>query len=208
MLPPRPFLYPILDLGLLGTRRPGAVASTLLDGGVTLLQLRGKTASDRELVVAAREVLAVTRPRGAYLVINDRPDVAMVVGADGVHVGQDDLRPRDVRALVGSRLIVGVSTHDLAQVTAAAGEPVDYVALGPVFETRTKARPDPVVGLDLLAQARLLARRPLVAIGGIDVANARAVVQAGADGLAVVSALLGARDLARALGDLDLELRR
>lgn len=208
MLPPRPFLYPILDLGLLGTRTPGAVASTWLDGGVTLLQLRGKTASDRELVEAAREVLAVTRPRGARLVVNDRPDVALVVGADGVHVGQDDLSPRDVRTLVGPRLIVGVSTHDLAQVTAAADEPADYIAFGPVFETRTKAHPDPVVGLDLLAQARLLTRRPLVAIGGIDVGNARAVAQAGADGLAVVSALLGAPDLARALRELDLELRR
>jgi thiamine-phosphate pyrophosphorylase len=208
MLPPRPFLYPILDLGLLGTRTPGAVASTWLDGGVTLLQLRGKTASDRELVEAAREVLAVTRPRGARLVVNDRPDVALVVGADGVHVGQDDLSPRDVRTLVGPRLIVGVSTHDLAQVTAAAEEPADYIAFGPVFETRTKAHPDPVVGLDLLAQARLLTRRPLVAIGGIDVGNARAVAQAGADGLAVVSALLGAPDLARALRELDLELRR
>src|SRR5262245_26595516 len=145
MLPLRPFLYPILDLGLLGTRTPGAVASTLLDGGVTLLQLRGKTATDARLVEAAREVLAVTRPRGAHLVINDRPDVALVVAADGVHVGQDDLGPREVRALVGPQLIVGVSTHDLPQVSAAADEPVDYVAFGPVFETRTKARPDPVV---------------------------------------------------------------
>jgi thiamine-phosphate pyrophosphorylase len=207
MLPPRPFLYPILDLALLGTRAPGAVAATLLDGGVTLLQLRGKSASDADLVAAAREVLAVTRPRGACLVINDRPDVALVVGADGVHVGQDDLRPRDVRTLVGPRLVVGVSTHDLAQVSATADEPVDYVAFGPVFETRTKARPDPVVGLDLLAQARRCTRRPLVAIGGIEAANARAVVEAGADGLAVVSALLGAPQLSRALHELEAELR-
>src|SRR5688500_18711824 len=101
MLPPPPFLYPILDLDLLGARPPAAVASALSDGGVTHLQLRGKTATDARLVEAARVVLAVTRPRGARLVINDRPDVALVAGADGVHVGQDDLPARDVRALVG-----------------------------------------------------------------------------------------------------------
>ena len=207
MLPPPPFLYPILDLEMLGTRPPAAVASTMLDGGVTLLQLRGKTASDARLAEAAREILAVTRPRGALLVINDRPDVALVVGADGVHVGQDDLPPRDTRTLVGPRLILGLSTHDLAQVEAAQDEPIDYIAFGPVFVTHTKAQPDPVVGLELLSRARRATRRPLVAIGGISIANARAVVHAGADGLAVVGALLAAPDLREALRELARALR-
>ena len=147
MLPRPPFLYPILDLDLLGARSPAGMASLLVASGVRMVQLRAKNATDGSLVETAREILAVCRPHGVPLVVNDRPDVARIVGAAGVHVGQDDLSPREVRAVLGEGAIVGLSTHDLDQVRAAEGEPVDYVAFGPVFPTRTKQGADPVVGL-------------------------------------------------------------
>ena len=191
MLPPAPFLYPILDLDLIGAQPPAHVAGLLLDGGVRLLQVRGKRATDAQLLGAVRDVLGVTRTRQAVLVVNDRPDIALIAGADGVHVGQDDLRPADVRALVGASMIVGLSTHDFDQLRAAEDEPVDYVAFGPIYPTRTKQAADPVVGLERLARARSLTRRPLVAIGGITTERAPAVLEAGADGLAVAGALSG-----------------
>jgi thiamine-phosphate pyrophosphorylase len=118
-----------------------------------------------------------------------------MVGADGVHVGQGDLPPAEARRIVGDDAIVGVSTHSLAQLDAALREPVDYVAIGPVYATASKANPDPVVGPDLVRRARALADRPLVAIGGIEHARAAEVVAAGADGLAVIAALMDAPDL-------------
>jgi thiamine-phosphate pyrophosphorylase len=121
--------------------------------------------------------------------------VARIAGADGVHVGQEDLPPAACRTVLGAGALVGLSTHDLAQVSAAVREPIDYLAVGPVFPTRTKANPDPVVGLDLVRRARDLWSGPLVAIGGITAANAAEVVRAGADGVAVISALLDADDL-------------
>ena len=198
MFPAAPFLYPILDLDLLGTQPVAPVAAALVDAGVRLLQVRGKSATDARLLQVVREVLAITRAGQAALVVNDRPDIALLAGADGVHVGQDDLPPSEVRTLVGPSLIVGLSTHDLAQVTAASREPVDYIAFGPLFATRTKAQPDPVVGTTLLAEARRATARPLVAIGGITPERAPAVLQAGADGLAVAGALCGP-DRSRAL---------
>jgi thiamine-phosphate pyrophosphorylase len=198
MFPAAPFLYPILDLDLLGTQPVARAAAALVDRGVRLLQVRGKTATDARLLEAVREVLAITRPRQALLVVNDRPDIALIAGADGVHVGQDDLRPSEVRRLVGPSLIVGLSTHDLVQVAAGDREPVDYVAFGPVFATRTKAQADPVVGTTLLAEARRTTTHPLVAIGGITPERAAGVLQAGADGLAVAGPLCGP-DAPRAL---------
>jgi thiamine-phosphate pyrophosphorylase len=122
--------------------------------------------------------------------------VAIILGADGVHLGQDDLDPRQVRPLLPPGTLLGVSTHNLEQLARAAGEIVDYVAIGPVFPTRSKAAPDPVVGLEMVRRARTLISRPLVAIGGITETNARAVVAAGADGVAVISALRSRPDLA------------
>lgn len=194
-MPIPPFLYPIVDVGLLGERRVGEVVAALVRGGARILQLRAKAVSDRRLVELAREALAATREGGALLLVNDRPDVARIVGADGVHLGQDDLPPADARTVLGPDAIVGFSTHNVEQLRRAASQPVDYLAVGPVFPTSTKANPDPVVGLDLLREARGLVAQPLVAIGGIRPGNARAVVEAGADGLAVASALLRAADL-------------
>lgn len=197
-LPPPPFLYPIVDVGTLGARGVGDAVAALAAGGARLIQFRGKGLSDRRFLELAAEALAAARQGGAMLVINDRPDVAVILGADGVHLGQDDLAPRDVRPILPVGALLGVSTHGLEQLERAAGEPVDYVAIGPVFATRTKAAPDPVVGLEMVRRARAATTRPLVAIGGITEENARSVAEAGADGLAVISALLAQADLAAA----------
>ena len=128
---------------------------------------------------------------GARLIMNDRADLCLAAGFDGVHVGQEDLSAEGARRVVGEKLWVGVSTHVPEQVRAAAGGPADYVAVGPVFSTSSKANPDPVIGLEGLRVARRLTRKPLVAIGGITRENCAAVLAAGADSLAVISDLLG-----------------
>jgi len=197
-LPPRPFLYPIVDVATLGDRPVGSAVAAVVAGGARLVQFRGKGLPDRRFLALAAEALAAARRGGAMLVVNDRPDVAVILGADGVHLGQDDLEPRAVRSLLPPGTLLGVSTHDLEQLRRARDEPVDYVAIGPVFPTRSKAAPDPVVGLATVRAARALTVRPLVAIGGITESNARSVAEAGADGLAVISALLSQPDLAAA----------
>jgi len=197
-LPPPPFLYPIVDVAALGARGVGSAVAALASGGAKVVQFRGKGLPDRRFLELAAEALAAARQGGAMLVVNDRPDVAVILGADGVHLGQDDLAPRDVRPLLPPGALLGVSTHGLDQLERAAGEPVDYVAIGPVFATRSKAAPDPVVGLEMVRRARARTARPLVAIGGITEENARSVAEAGADGLAVISALLSQADLAAA----------
>ena len=197
-LPPRPFLYPIVDVAALGERAVGSVVAALAAGGAKVVQFRAKGLSDRRFLDLAAEALAAARAGGAALIVNDRPDVALILGADGVHLGQDDLDPRAVRPLLPPGALLGVSTHNLEQVERAAGAPVDYLAIGPVFPTRSKAAPDPVVGLEMVRKARALVTGSLVAIGGITEENARSVVDAGADGVAVISALLSQADLAAA----------
>jgi len=197
-LPPRPFLYPIVDVAALGERAVGSVVAALAAGGAKVVQFRAKGLSDRRFLDLAAEALAAARAGGAALIVNDRPDVALILGADGVHLGQDDLDPRAVRPLLPPGALLGVSTHNLEQVERAAGAPVDYLAIGPVFPTRSKAAPDPVVGLEMVRKAHALVTGSLVAIGGITEENARSVVDAGADGVAVISALLSQADLAAA----------
>jgi len=206
-LPSGPFLYPVLDVGLLGGRAVGTAVAAVAAGGVRIVQFRAKGLPDRRLFTLATEAAAAAREAGVLLVVNDRADVARMLGADGVHVGQDDLPPREVRRLLPSGSILGLSTHGLGQLDAARDEPVDYVAIGPVFPTRTKADPHPVVGLEIVRRARQRTRRPLVAIGGITAENARSVVEAGADGVAVISALLGADDLTEAARTFQARLR-
>jgi len=198
-LPPGPFVYPILDADLLAGRPCGAAVADLARGGARIVQLRAKGVSDRVLYTLAREALSAARAAGMLFLVNDRPDVALMLGADGVHLGQDDLPPADARRLLGAEAIVGWSTHSLGQLEDAALLPVDYVAFGPVFPTVTKRDADPVVGLDLLRAARARTTRPLVAIGGITAANARATAAAGADGLAVISGILAAPEPAAAV---------
>ena len=184
-----PRIYPITDVRLSGLSHAEQVAR-LCEGGATLIQLREKHAAPREFYCAAEAALRVARERGARLVINDRADIALALGADGVHLGQDDLDPEAARRLLGDQFIIGYSTHNLEQARAAARLPIDYLALGPVFQTSTKENPDPVVGLDGLRRVRAeIPTLPLAAIGGIDGTNAHAVLEAGADSLALVSAL-------------------
>ena len=191
-LPP---LYAILDVSCLRPRA-GDLAATVLEfgrelaaGGVTLLQYRNKEGSGREILSHARELRRALGP-SVQLIMNDRADLCLAAGFDGVHVGQDDLSPEAVRAVIGPKLILGVSTHNPQQLSAADSCPADYVALGPVFSTASKANADPVVGLEGVRRARGLTRKPLVAIGGITLANFRSVLDAGADSVAVISALL------------------
>jgi thiamine-phosphate pyrophosphorylase len=198
-LPRAPFLYPIVDVGALGARPVAEAVRALAEGGARLVQLRVKAGPDRARVALAREAVSAAREAGALLIVNDRPDVARIAAADGVHVGQDDLPPRECRAVLGEDALVGLSTHGIAQLENGRGQPVDYLAVGPVFPTRSKENPDPVVGLDLVRRARALWSGPLVAIGGITAENAREVVDAGADGLAVISAVLAHHDLAQAV---------
>jgi thiamine-phosphate pyrophosphorylase len=202
LLPATPFAYPIVDAGRLRGRDVAAVVDTLARAGARLVQLRAKGIPDRPLLAMARAAVAAAHASGSLLVLNDRADVARLAGADGVHVGQDDLGAADVRSVMGRGALIGVSTHGLAQLEAVAAEPVDYVAIGPVFATRTKENPDPVIGVEMVRRARAVRRGPLVAIGGITRANARAVVDAGADGVAVISDLLDASDLAHAYAEL------
>jgi thiamine-phosphate pyrophosphorylase len=192
-------VYPIVDADLLRGRSAAAVVAAALAGGGRIVQVRAKTAADAAFLALAREAVAAARGGGAALLVNDRPDVALLAGAGGVHLGQDDLAPADARRVLPAGSILGLSTHDDAQVEAADREPIDYVAVGPVFATRTKRDPHPAIGLAGVRSARARTRLPLVAIGGIDADTAAAVIEAGADGVAVVSAVLAEDDVAAAV---------
>jgi thiamine-phosphate pyrophosphorylase len=183
-----PKLYAITDRSLSNSTHEEIVRA-LLAGGARLIQLRDKEAGAKELLDAARACLALTRPAGARLIINDRADVALAADADGVHLGQEDLSVEEARDLLGPAKIVGVSTHSLEQAARALETSADYIAFGPIFTTTTKQNPDPVVGLELLRQVRALSDRPLVAIGGITLERAASVLATGADSVAVISAL-------------------
>jgi thiamine-phosphate pyrophosphorylase len=188
-----PRLYVILDSALL-TLPAQDCAQSLADAGVRLLQYRSKAASARELLHSSQNLASLLAPRGVSFVVNDRADVAVLAGAGGVHVGQEDLGVEQARELVGSDKWVGVSTHNLEQFQGAAATSADYIAVGPVFKTSSKANPDPVVGTEFVRQVRVLTDKPIVAIGGITLENAAAVIAAGADSVAVISDILRARD--------------
>jgi thiamine-phosphate pyrophosphorylase len=186
-----PKIYPITDTGLSGLSHIDQV-TRLIEGGASLIQLRDKTASSREFYTAAETVVQFARSRDARIIINDRVDIALAVGADGVHLGQDDLHPEYARKLLGEKAIIGFSTHSAQQARDAVQLPVDYIAIGPVFATSTKTDPDPIVGLDGVRSVRaIVGDRPLVAIGGIDRTNARSVLDAGADSVALIKDLVG-----------------
>jgi thiamine-phosphate pyrophosphorylase len=186
-------LHLVTDSTLCGARGVLAVVEAAVRGGAGVVQLREKTLSTRAFVERARALKALLAPLGVPLIINDRLDVALACGADGVHVGQDDLSPEDVRRWMPHAL-VGLSIERVEQLDAAERLPVDYYGASPVFATATKAGAAPALGLDGLRALRARCTRPLVAIGGIDPHNAAAVMAAGADALAVVSALCAAPD--------------
>jgi thiamine-phosphate pyrophosphorylase len=186
-----PRVYPILDsesLERCGVSITTAAAS-FLEGGAGILQIRHKQHWSRAVYDAARTVVRLCREAGVELIVNDRADFAMLLDA-GLHVGQDDLVPRDARRLLGSSAMIGYSSHNAAQISAAGGEPVDYVAFGPIFGTASKQNPDPTVGVEALRLVRGLIEKPLVAIGGITLANALEVRRAGADSLAIIAGLI------------------
>ncbi|MCX6621756.1 MAG: thiamine phosphate synthase [Acidobacteria bacterium] len=186
-----PRFYPILDTGALErwALDPVAAAETLLSAGARIVQFRHKGHYSRSVFQQAESVAALCRAAGATFVVNDRADIALLLGA-ALHVGQDDLPPAEARRLIGSEHMLGFSTHNEAQLRAGEGEPVDYLAIGPLFATTSKERSDPEVGLAGLARARRVTARPLVAIGGITRATAPAVFAAGADSIAVIGDLL------------------
>jgi thiamine-phosphate pyrophosphorylase len=172
---------------------PDEFLHAALEGGVDIVQLRAKDATDEDVLAAARRFAVITAEHGALLIVNDRPDLAVAAGADGVHVGQDDMPVARVREIVGAERIVGLSTHSPAQIDAAAGSPVDYIGVGPVNATPTKPG-RPAVGLELVRYAGAHASVPFFAIGGIDPSNVAAVRAAGGERVAVVRALVDSRD--------------
>jgi len=190
---PFPCLYPILDRALLDLPEL-SLAALLADAGVELVQYRDKGASARELFETAARLADFFRPRAVRLIVNDRADVAVLAGAGGVHVGQDDLAVEQARAFCGKEAWVGVSTHTLEQVREAERTSADYIAVGPVFPTSSKARLDPVVGVEFVREARAIVRKPLVAIGGITLERAAEIYRAGADSLAVARDIVCAQD--------------
>jgi thiamine-phosphate pyrophosphorylase len=195
-----PRVYPILDSEALARRGIAieTAATAFLEGGAGILQIRHKGHWSRETFASAKRIALVCREAGAEFVVNDRADFALLLDA-GLHIGQDDLAPRDARKLMGSQAMIGFSSHDVEQLCAAGGEPVDYVALGPIFGTASKINPDPMVGVAELRGCRALIEKPLVAIGGITLENAQEVWQAGADSVAVIAGLLPESGSARAL---------
>ena len=184
-----PAVYPILDTALLARLDLPLVdcAEALAEGGARILQIRHKGLWTREDYHAATELASYCRAAGILLVVNDRADIARMLGA-GVHIGQDDLPPSESRVILGDALI-GFSTHNEAQLRASVSEPIDYVALGPIFKTGSKENPDPVVGVAELKRLRGMTTRPLVAIGGITLEAAAEVWQAGANSIALISDL-------------------
>jgi len=200
-----PKIYPITDRRLSGLTHAEQTRA-FIEGGATFIQLREKSTDMRVFYDDVVIALRIAREHGVTLLINDRVDIAMVTGAYGVHVGQDDLPPAEARKLLGPKAIIGLSTHNIEQVSDAMKEPIDYIAFGPIFSTSTKTDPDPIVGLDLLLDAkRTLAEIPIVAIGGIDAGNVALVLAAGADSTAMISELYRGGDIAthyRELSDL------
>lgn len=198
-----PVLYPILDAGVVfrgvsfdpATDHPSRwnllreLAAEMADAGVQILQYRNK--ADDNLLVAQDTLALREAAPSLRLILNDRPSLAAATGCDGVHLGQDDPSPGEARSLLGRHAIVGLSTHDVDQLLRANKEPVDYIAIGPVFSTATKLDTHPVLGLDAVARLRELTDKPLVAIGGITLQNAPSVYDAGVDCVAVISAIFG-----------------
>src|SRR5215467_2595637 len=172
------------------------LAEALFAGGARLVQVRNKKAGAREFLSQVERILSFA-PSDGRVVVNDRVDVALLAGAAGVHLGQTDLPPVAARQILGPGRIIGFSTHDLEQAVEADSLPVDYIAVGPVFETSTKDNPDPVVGVEKLAIICRAVKKPVVAIGGITLDNAKAALSAGATSVAVIRDLLAHEDVAQ-----------
>ena len=197
-LKPRLVLHVLTDREWSRSRDMLTVASAALDGGATVIQLRDKIASTHVLVEEGLALRELTRRRGALLIVNDRIDVALAVDADGAHVGQDDMPAELARKLLGPNRILGVSAGNLQEATAAVASGADYLGVGPIYATRGKADAGDPIGLSLLKELAARYVIPLVAIGGINANKAGAVVQAGAAGIAVITAVVNAEDITAA----------
>lgn len=185
-----PRVYPLTDVQLSGLSHAEQVELLSL-GGASLIQLREKQLPSLQLYEHAKAAVATARKTGTQLIINDRVDIAMAIGAHGVHLGQDDLPSDAARKLLGNEAVIGYSTHNVEQAQQALALPIDYIAIGPIFATASKSDTSPTLGLaGLEAVRQVVGNFPLVAIGGISHANAREVIEAGADSVAVISALL------------------
>jgi thiamine-phosphate pyrophosphorylase len=189
-----PRLYAITDTLASGLSHRAQV-ELLAAGGARLIQLREKRSSPGEFYLAALEAIKAARSLGVTIIVNDRVDIALAIGADGVHLGQQDLPPDRARALLGPTRILGYSTHSLEQALEANLADIDYIAIGPVFQTATKERADPIVGTETVSAVRASVSKPLVAIGGITLGRARSVIDAGADSVAVISDLYSTGDI-------------
>ncbi|HVF48185.1 MAG TPA: thiamine phosphate synthase [Pyrinomonadaceae bacterium] len=192
-VPPR--IYPITDAPRSGLSHR-AQAERLIAGGARLIQLRDKSLTSQDFYEDAVETIAYARQHAVRVIINDRVDIALYSRADGVHLGQDDLPPEEARRMLGSDAIIGYSTHSIEQAMTATRLPIDYIAIGPIFPTRSKQDPDAAVGLNGLKDVRKAVDNiPLVAIGGINPGNLRSVFDAGANSAAMISALLARPDI-------------
>jgi len=203
-----PKVYPITDTTISGLSHCEQV-KRLIAGGAALIQLRDKRASSRVFYSDAQAAIEIARAADVKLIINDRVDIALALRADGVHLGQEDMPVDAARRILGDQAVIGFSTHNLEQIREALRLPIDYLAFGPIFPTTSKRNPDPVAGLDQLKRAReMVLRMPLVAIGGINRANALNVLNAGASAVAVISAVLAnpsriARDLQQIVSSIE-----
>jgi thiamine-phosphate pyrophosphorylase len=188
-------LYVITDTRAARGRPLVDLVAAALDGGATAVQLRDKLSDAREQVVLGRELRRLTRAAGALLIVNDRVDVAHAIEADGVHLGQDDLPPAAARAILGPGAIVGGSAGNLVELARSLADGVDYLGVGPMYPTPSKGDAGPAIGPSALAEIRAICHLPIVGVGGIDASNLAPVLVAGADGVALISAIIGAEDV-------------
>lgn len=188
-------LYAIIDNSICPEYLNIEIAQMILAGGAKILQLRGKGLSARELLSQAMEINIFTRKAGAIFIVNDRADIALLSGADGVHLGQDDLPVAEARKILGMDRLIGVSTHNLEQAKKAESEGANYIGFGPVFGTKTKADAEEEKGLEALQEVKTSVKIPVVAIGGINIENIEKVMYTGVDGAAVISAIAKAENM-------------
>ncbi len=188
-------LYAFIDAAYVGMDGVEKTVAGLLSGGARIVQLRAKDVAPREVLVAARAIREASKRSGALFIVNDRVDIALIAGADGVHLGQDDLPVEEARRLLGPGRIIGLSTHGVKEALEAETLGADYISLGPIFPTRTKKDAQAPRGLPLLSEVRAAVRLPIVAIGGITRENMMDVFKAGADSAAIISGILTERDI-------------
>ncbi|MFQ5442226.1 MAG: thiamine phosphate synthase [Thermodesulfobacteriota bacterium] len=188
-------LYAIIDTTYTGAEEAGETAKKIIEGGAGILQLRAKGAGSGEFLRLARAVGAVARAKGALFIVNDRVDIALMTGADGVHLGQEDIPVEDARRLLGGGAVIGVSTHNLSEALQADRSRADYISFGPVFPTGTKKDAEPVTGTAALKEVKDKVKKPIVAIGGITEEKFPEVLKSGAAAAAIISDILNSRDI-------------